>query len=88
MRNPEPPVLAQVPSETAKVPSEFEVPTNKRKTTEVSKLKKDKGPDINGDVLRLKTSSESSTGDGSPCSQVGIRSRIPYHSSSYLMIYF
>lgn len=76
VRNPEPPSVTKI-SEAPKAP-EFELPVRTkphenidRDNVETKKLKKGKR-DINGDVLRLKTASESSTGESSPCSQVSV----------------
>lgn len=76
VRNPEPPSAKAVP-EAAKAP-EFELPTRinahenvDNSSTEVKKKKNEKVVvDVNGEISRLKTASESSTGESSPCSQV------------------
>lgn len=68
VRNPEPPVYVEAKDR------EFEKPTitqtdSDEENLEVRRAKKTK-VDINGDMLRIKTMSESSTGESSPCSQV------------------
>lgn len=71
VRNPEPPSSPAV-LEGTKVP-EFELPsrTISQENTDVFEKKKlDKVIDINGELTRLKTISESSTGESSPHSQV------------------
>lgn len=71
VRNPEPPSTPQI-LEGTKAP-EFELPTRIRAhenvdNSENRKKKTEKTADVNGEILRR--TSESSTGESSPCSQV------------------
>lgn len=73
VRNPEPPSQKVVP-EAIKAP-EFELPTRIKvhagtDNLEMKKKKNETVVDINGEISRLKTASESSTGESSPSSQV------------------
>lgn len=69
VRNTEPPSVQQTP-EATKAP-EFELPTRiNAENAEKRKKKPEKAVDINGEILRR--TSESSTGESSPCSQVSI----------------
>lgn len=72
VRNPDPPSVIRN-SEITKS-NELDFSRNKKidDISEIKKQKKNKNFDVNGDVLRLKTPSESSTGESSPCSQVSI----------------
>lgn len=80
VRNPEPPSSMEISGSINAI--EFELPIQTKKVDtdhlEIRKQKKTKGLDVNGDVLRLKTTSESSTGESSPCAQVCIIFQICY----------
>lgn len=89
VRNPEPPSVKAVP-EATKV-AEFEVPTRIKvhesiDNMEVKKKKNEKVVDVNGEISRLKTASESSTGE-SP-SQVSKFLSILQPHTPFFMRYF
>lgn len=73
VRNPEPPSVVEIP-EAIKAP-EFEFPSRNKSqeimdVLDIKKRKNDKANDVNGELTRLKTVSESSTEASSPHSQV------------------
>lgn len=89
VRNPEPPNVKAVPEATKA--AEFELPTRIKvhesiDNMEMKKKKNEKVVDVNGEISRMKTASESSTGE-SP-SQVSKFSNILQLHTFYLMAYF